>query len=77
MYEFDFERYQAQLMNPLILSLVGEIREYKGRQELYETAHADVLTSLLKVARIQSVDASNRIEDIVVENGRLRALMGE
>lgn len=77
MYVFDFNRYQKLLMIPEIVALIGEIREYKGRQELYETAHADILTSLLKIAKIQSTDASNRIEGVVVEKARLKALMSK
>lgn len=77
MYTFDFDRYQNLLLKPEIVALIGDIHEYKGRQDLYETAHADILTSLLKIAKIQSTDASNRIEGVVVEDSRLKALMSK
>lgn len=62
-------------MTPEIMALVADIREYRGKQALYETAHADVLNTLLKVAKIQSTDSSNRIEGITVSNKRLQELV--
>jgi Fic family protein len=57
------------------MNLLTAVHEYKGKQELYIEARADVLTHLLEVAKIQSTGASNRIEGIYTSDERLRALM--
>lgn len=75
MHRFDYKFLAKKLLIPEIVALIADIREYRGKQELYETAHADILNSLLKVAKIQSADASNRIEGITVANKRLLELV--
>jgi Fic family protein len=57
------------------MNLLSAIHEYKGKQDLYVAARADVLVHLLEVARIQSTGASNRIEGVYTSDERLRALM--
>lgn len=75
MHTFDYKTTPKSLLTPEIVSLISDIREYRGKQELYETAHADVLNTLLKVAKIQSADSSNRIEGITITNRRLLELV--
>jgi Fic family protein len=53
------------------------IHEHKGKQKLYIEAHADTLSSLLEIARIQSIGASNRIEGVCTTDKRLRELVKE
>lgn len=65
------------LLIPEIVSLLTEIHELKGRQDLYIEAHADVLSGMLKVAKIQSTAASNRLEGIHTSDQRMQALMNE
>ena len=50
--------------NRTSLPLVAQIHEYKGEQTLFVEAKADTLTQLLEVAKIQSTEASNKIEGI-------------
>jgi Fic family protein len=57
------------------MNLLASVHECRGKQTLYVQAHADVLSHLLEVAKIQSADASNRIEGIHTSDDRLRALM--
>lgn len=64
-----------ELLTPEVVSLLGTLRECKGRQNLYVEAKADVLTSLLEVAKIQSTGASNRIEGIFTSDERLAELV--
>lgn len=66
-----------ELLTPEVVSLLGTLRECKGRQNLYVEAKADVLTSLLEVAKIQSTGASNRIEGIFTSDERLAELVRE
>ncbi len=63
------------LLTPEIVRLLTKIHECKGKQELYIEAHADVLATLLKSAKIQSTGASNRIEGIYTSDERLNALV--
>ena len=35
MHTFDYEKWPSTLLTPEIMALVGAIREYKGKQELY------------------------------------------
>jgi hypothetical protein len=55
------------------MNLVSAIHEYKGKQELYIEAKPDILDAMLKIAKIQSIGASNRIEGIYTSNERLDA----
>jgi Fic family protein len=75
--DFDYSELPHELLNPEIMNVVSTIHEFKGKQELYLEAHADVLNALFEVAKIQSTDASNRIEGIFTSDKRLRELVAE
>ena len=75
MHIFDYVNSPKALLTPEIMALVGAIREFKGKQELYINARADVLNALMDVAKIQSTTASNRIEGIATTDARMRELM--
>ena len=75
MRDFSFADAPKVLENPEILAAFSLLYEYKGRQALYLTARPDVLDSLCASARIQSTDASNRIEGIATTGKRLGELM--
>jgi len=77
MHIYDYKDKPMELLTPEVVGLLGSLREFKGRQDLYVEAKADVLTSLLEVARIQSTGASNRIEGIFTSDERLAALVRE
>ena len=77
MHIFDYDNSPKALLTPEIMSLVGAIREYKGKQELYLNARADVLNALMEVAKIQSTTSSNRIEGIATTDARMRELMAQ
>jgi uncharacterized protein (DUF58 family) len=40
---------------------VGLLNEYKGRQQLHERQSPQVLNALREMARVQSIESSNRI----------------
>lgn len=74
---FDYVTFPAQLLTPEVCNLIAAIHEYKGKQELFFTAKADMLEILLKTAKIESTEASNKIENIVVSHRRLNELVSE
>lgn len=75
MREFHFEKVYHTLLRADIVALVGQIHEYKGEQNLFIEAKADALTQLLDIARIQSTEASNRIEGIYTSDARLKKIV--
>ncbi|WP_312279728.1 Fic family protein [Oscillibacter sp.] len=75
MREFDYSHITDQLLTPEIVNLVSAIHEYRGKQTLYLEAKADSLTSMLEIAKIQSTQASNRIEGIYTSDARLAEIM--
>jgi Fic family protein len=62
-------------VTPALLSTLGAIREHKGKQELYKRTSPGTLETLLEVARIQSVESSNRIEGITAPTARINELV--
>ena len=77
MHEYDFINRPKALLTPEVVAMLTRLHECRGRQELFIEAEPDVLTALLKVAKIQSTDASNRIEGIYTTDERLKALVQE
>lgn len=72
---FEYEEHLSRLMVPEVVSTLGSIREYRGKQDAYAALRPDVLASLVDVARVQSVGSSNRIEHIATSDNRLRELV--
>ncbi|PWK14854.1 Fic family protein [Tumebacillus permanentifrigoris] len=60
-----------------VVNLLNRINEYKGKQELYKHQSPELLDALLQVAKIQSVESSNRIEGIFAEDKRISLLVKE
>ena len=77
MREFDFNAEYQKLLTPEVVAYLTQIHEYKGQQNLFIEAKADALSSLLDVARIQSTEASNRIEGIITTDDRLKKIVRE
>lgn len=75
MHTFDYLKTPSTLLSADITGLLLELRECKGRQTLWMTARPEVLRSLLDVARVESVGASNRIEGIVTTRPRLEGIV--
>lgn len=74
---FEYRNKYNQLLTPDIVALISQIHEFKGKQTLYIEAKPDALAMLLEIAKIQSTEASNRIEGIVTTNERLKRLVRE
>lgn len=74
MRTFDYSKLQIKKWDSELLGLVAQIHEYKGRQELYLKQKPVVLDKLIDIAKIQSTEASNKIEGIVTTNTRVQQL---
>ena len=77
MRTFDYSKLQAMQWDTEILGLVAQIHEFKGRQELYWKQKPAVLDKLVDIAKVQSTEASNKIEGIVTTNTRVQQLCQE
>ena len=75
MREFDYRNKWKKLLTPEIVSMIAQIHEYKGEQTLFIEAKKDTLVQLVEIAKIQSTEASNRIEGIYTSDVRLKALV--
>ncbi len=75
MREYQYKSVYEQLLSADIVALLSQIHEFKGKQTLYIEAKPDALAQLLEIAKIQSTEASNRIEGIVTTDERLKQLV--
>lgn len=74
MRNYNFEKWES-LFTKNIISMLTQIHEYKGEQNLFIEANSDALTELVEIAKIQSTKASNRIEGIYTTDDRLRKIV--
>ena len=59
------------------MSYLTQIHEHKGRQELYSRQKPVELEKLIEVAKVQSVESSNRIEGIITTSSRIGQIVRE
>ena len=74
MRNFNYETKWQKLLTPQTVSMLTMIHEFKGEQNLFIESKVDVLTSLLEIAKIQSTEASNKIEGIYTSDERIKKL---
>ena len=74
MRNYKYETKWEKLITPEIVSLLTQIHEFKGQQNLFIEQQADTLTTLLEIAKIQSTEASNKIEGIYTSDERIKLL---
>ncbi len=77
MRAFHFKSEYNKLLMAEVVAYLTQIHEYKGQQNLFIEVKADALSNLLEVAKIQSTDASNRIEGIITTDDRLKKIVRE
>lgn len=77
MRKFDYKKLAESKWDNDLLMLCAKIHECKGRQELFVRQKPAQLNRLIEVARIQSTEASNRIEGIVTTSTRMKQLLTE
>lgn len=77
MRDFDYSSLKSRTWDSEILEYVAQIHEFKGKQELYLRQKPVQLERLVNIAKIQSTEASNRIEGIVTTEARLKQLVAD
>lgn len=77
MRKFDYKQLEELKWDAEVISLLTQIHEYKGRQELYLKRQPQTLDRLVELAKIQSIEDSNKIEGIVTTTSRLKELMAD
>jgi Fic family protein len=77
MRSFNYTELRKIKWDSEILSLVAQVHEYKGRQELYLKQKPAQLDKLVDIAKVQSTEASNEIEGIRTTNTRLKQLCSD
>ncbi len=75
MRQFEYKKEYAKLLSPDVVGMLTAIHEYRGEQNLFIEAKSDVLDQLLEIAKIQSTEASNRIEGIITTDERLKKIV--
>ena len=77
MREFNYSKIKDKKWDLEVLGLVAAIYKEAGKQELCLKQRPEELEKLVDIAKIQSTEASNAIEGIVITNTRIRQLVGE
>ena len=75
MRSFNYLTEYPKLLTPEIVAKLAAIHECKGKSASYTDLRSDALYQLTEIAKIQSTDASNRIEGIVTTDDRLRKIV--
>lgn len=70
-YIDDFEKF----LTPDVVSMLTQIYEFKGKQNIFTESNIDVLTGLIEIAKIQSTESSNKIEGIYTSDERIKKLV--
>lgn len=74
MRNFNYNKLKDFKWDGEILGLVARIHEYKGKQALFLKQKPATLEKLTEIAKIQSAEASNKIEGIVTTAARIKQL---
>ena len=74
MRDFNYSKLRNIKWDNEVLGLVAQIHEYKGKQALFLKQKPATLEKLVEIAKIQSTEASNKIEGIVTTATRIKQL---
>lgn len=72
----DYKTEYQKLLTQETVSFLTQIHEFKGKNEIYSEKDK-TFSALIGIAKIQSTEASNRIEGIITTAERLKKLMNE
>lgn len=75
MREYNYRKNYSSMLTPEIVGLLSQIHEYKGEQNVYIELYSDTLKQLIENARIQSTEASNKMEELVLPDERLKKIV--
>ena len=53
MRNYEYNKKWQQLLTPEIVTMLSQIHEFKGEQNLFIEAKSDILTGLVEIAKIQ------------------------
>jgi Fic family protein len=77
MHSFEYGYLLEQPISQNLLMTVRALGEYRGRQNLYHEQSPELLETLRRVAMVQSVESSNRIEGVTAAADRLEAIVAK
>ena len=77
MRNYDFISKYETLLSPVIVALLSQIHEFKGEQAKLMGTKEDTLIQFVEIAKIQSTEASNKIEGIYTSDERLKRIVRE
>ena len=72
---YDYRQIYEKLLTTETVAQLVQIHEFKGEQTLFIEAQADTLTQLVEIAKVQSTEASNKIEGIYTSDDRLNKIV--
>ena len=74
MKEFDFDKNYKAILTPKVVRLLSKIHEQKQQMLLSANLKPDDLNQLVEIAKVQSIESSNRIEGIITTQDRIKKL---
>ena len=74
MRDFNYGKLRNIKWDNEVLGLVAQIHECKGKQTLFLKQKPATLEKLVEIAKIQSTEASNKIEGVVTTAARIKQL---
>ena len=77
MRKYNYDKIYHSLLTPETVTLLVQIHEFKGEQNQLIEAKSDTLTQLVEIAKIQSAEASNKIEGISTSKERLKKIISD
>ena len=72
---FNYIKYKTIPLDAEAVSLIAKVYEAKGKQSLFAESSPAILETLATISKINSTEASNKIEGIVTTKNRIDALL--
>lgn len=73
---FNYSKYKDVTWDNEIMGYISQIHEFKGRLSSSELKSKAQINKLVEIAKIQSTEASNKIEGIVTTATRIKQILG-
>ncbi|EIE40921.1 Fic family protein [Mycoplasmopsis canis] len=74
---FNYEKLKKIKWDTEIINLLTKIHEHKWKQNLFSKQKTVVLKRLIEIAKIQSIEDSNKIEGIITTSARIKDLISQ
>lgn len=75
MRTFNYRQIVLDILDTEVVNYLTILHEYKIKQAITSNVRKDIFTKLLESAKIQSIEASNRIEGICTSSERLKKIV--